>query len=210
MEDLKNLKRSLDRAGLRILPLLLFFAAHSRVFADVAWDPDSPYTPVRRPITSYFTTGQLVLICLLCIIVPFWLYAKAQMLKCFGKSGWEVLIPFLGRYLEYKYYWKAGYYWISFFAMAFSFVFATRFFNKVTVRSILIYAGLAVWAVNTVIMRLKTLETFGQKKRLVLLEFPGLGFVLDCICALSCRKKDAQGEPEDKQAPRQEETDNRE
>ena len=108
-------------------------------------------------------------------------------------SGFEkdVLIPFYGRYLEYKSYWAGKYYWINFFTCFFS-VFTAFLVKNQLWEKIILYFGMFVWVVITAVMRIKTLEFFGQKKILVLLEFLGLGFVLDCICALAFRRSEAE------------------
>ncbi len=59
--------------------------------------------------------------------------------------------------------------------------------------NIIFYAGISCWIVITILMRIKTLEAFGQKKFLVLLELLGLGFVLDCLCALACIRNESEG-----------------
>ncbi len=193
-----NMKRILTRVGLRIFPILLFFCIRSRALADMAWEP-APGTESLSPL-------RVLRIISICIIGVVWLLAKGRMLKCYDGSGWNILIPFYGRYLEYKYYWGAEYYLLNF-----SVCFLSLCLGWLLILDhgeIVVFAGAAAWVVITVLMRMKTLEAFGQKKFLCLLEFLGLGFVLDCICALACIRNEKEKKQKEKQALQQEKIDN--
>ena len=171
------------RPVIRILPILLIFI-RSRALADMAWEP-SP-----GPESADTNLTWLFWITLISVFGLIWLFAKARMLKSYDeyRSGWQIIIPFHGRYLEYKYYWDIKYYWINFGVMFLAFVLTIAAWH-------VIYTPLAVWVVITIRMRMKTLEAFGQNKFLVLLEFLGLGIVLDCICALASRRIEEDSKP---------------
>ena len=188
-----KMMRMLKRTGLRILPVLLFFVTRSRALADMAWEP-APGSG-----GASISPRRLMLILLICIIGSIWLWAKAQMLKSCGGNGWDVLIPFCGRYQEYKCYWDGTYYFINFVVLFFTFVLA--FFSlTIEILRILMYAGLLVWVVITVLMRMNTMEAFGLNKFLGLLDLHGLGIVLDFLCAyMSIR---AEAERNQKAVPR--------
>ena len=194
-----NMKRILTRVGLRIFPILLFFCIRSRAYADMAWEP--------APGTESISPLRVIRIILICIIGVVWLLAKIRMLKSYDGSGLGILVPFYGRFQEYKYYWDEKYYHINFLVSAFFFV-MMAFLPDLDIRVILMYAWLAVWVVITVLMRMKTMEAFGQKKLLGLLELLGLGFVLDCICALACIRNEKEKKQKEKQALQQEKIDN--
>ncbi len=98
-------KRKLKRPALRFLPIFFLFATQSRALADLAWDPSPGFD--REDISP----RMLLLIILICIIGLVWLLAKAKMLKHYDRgSGWRIIVPFHGRYLEYKNYWDEKYY----------------------------------------------------------------------------------------------------
>lgn len=170
--------RILKRTGLLILSILLFFIPRSRALADMAWEP----APGSEG--AAISPRHLMLIFLICIIGSVWLWAKARMLNSCGGNGWDVLIPFCGRYQEYKYYWGGEYYFINFVVLFFTFVLAI-FSLRYEIFRILMYAGLLVWGMITVLMRMKTMEAFGLNKFLGLLELLGLCIVLDLLCAYS-------------------------
>ncbi len=191
-----NTRKILKRLWLRILPILLIFITRSRVLADMAWDP--PPDPDSAGDSSVW----LIRVILICVIASVWLFAKARMLKHYHWSGWDILIPFYGRYLEYKYYWDWIYYWVSTAVWIYILIVLVAVWGKY--KEILMIAGLLAWVVITVLMRMKTMEAFGQKKLLGLLELLGLGFVLDCICALACRRIEAEWELKRKLVQQQE------
>ena len=180
-----NTRRILKRAELSILPILMLFVTHSRVMADMAWEP------APGSSGAAISPRRMMLIFLICIIGSIWLWAKAQMLKSCGGNGWDVLIPFCGRYQEYKYYWDGIYFFINCVVLFFTFVLAFFSWSHEIFR-ILMYAGLLVWVVITVLMRMNTMEAFGLNKFLGLLELFGLGVVLDFLCARTSIRTEAE------------------
>lgn len=183
-----DLKRILRRTGVLSLSILLFFVIRSRVFADMAWEPE--------PDPAEVATRRLILILLACIIAPIWLFAKGRMLKRYDGSGWWIIVPIYGRYLEYKYYWDTKYFMINLCILGFSFIMIFSIFSGNTISIspgiIVIPLMLLICLVNTVLMRMKTMEAFGKNKFLGLLELLGLGLVLDWVCALSCIREEAE------------------
>lgn len=176
-ERMMDMSRIMKRPVIRILPILLFFVIRSRAFADLAWEP------APGPETADVKLQRLIRIIFICVIALVWFYAKARMLKRYDRyrSGWRVVIPFHGRYLEYKYYWDTKYYWICFGVLFLGFVLAGKAVH-------VMYVPLLVWGGITVRMRMKTMEAFGHNKFLGLLELLGLCIVLDCICAFSGKR----------------------
>ena len=81
------------------LPFLIFFISYSGAYADAVVDPIEPSDTYDSFIP------KLLLFCLLCIIGLVHLLAKGLMLNKRAGRGWRILIPFYGRYLEYKTYW---------------------------------------------------------------------------------------------------------
>lgn len=179
------MRRILKRPVLRILPILLFFVIRSAALADMAWYPPPD------PDSAGMSSRQTILIIIACIIGPLWLFAKGRMLKRYDGDGWRVVIPFCGRYLEYKYYWHEKYYWINMGVWIDILIVLAAVWGKC--KEILMLAGLLIWAVITVLMRMKTMETFGYKKFLGLLELLGLGFLLDCLCAFAADRSKREG-----------------
>lgn len=199
------MRRILKRLGFRILPVLYFFVIRSHALADMAWDP----APGQNSAEGF--SSRLILIMFLCIIGPVWLYAKAVMLKHFDGTGWRILIPLYGRYLEYRYYWDTGYFLINIIIIwAFIASVIVGFFTAAAFPGFFILVPevlLICWVMITVRMRMKTMEAFGQNKLLGLLELLGLGFVLDCFCAITCLRMDEEKKLKEKQAQQQAKTD---
>ena len=207
MMTLKNIK---IRPGFRILTVLLLLACRSRVLADAVFDPTLIPDP-SEPAESIIP--RLILIFFAFIIFPVQLFARGRMLKRFDGSGWRIVIPFCGRYLEYRFYWKPKYFWINLCLWLYILAAGTAIYvledrKILTVLVLLMLAALAVWLINTVRMRMNTLETFGQKRILGLLELLGLGFVLDCLCAFTGKWIKEDKKLQEKRALQQEHIDN--
>ena len=166
-ERMMDMSRIMKRPVIRILPILLFFVIRLRAFADLAWEP------APGPESADVKLQRLIRIIFICVIALVWFYAKARMLKRYDgyRSGWRVIIPFYGRYLEYKYNWDTKYYWICFGVLFLGFVLAGKAVH-------VMYVPLLVWGGITVRMRMKTMEAFGHNEFLGLLELLGL-----CYCA---------------------------
>lgn len=171
-----------------ILPFLIFFISYTRSYADVVVDPVEPSDTYDSFIP------KLLLFCLICIIGLVHLLAKGLMLNKRAGRGWRILIPFYGRYLEYKTYWKARYFWINFGLSLYLLLITVGvpLLDNDTVTTIIGLQMLIVSAAYTVIiigLRMNIMAVFGFSKWLGLLELLFLGFILDCICGFSGRGK---------------------
>ena len=173
---------------------LFLFAEFTRVYANSVYEPGKELDHAENIIP------QLIAFILFDIIFLVQLVARGLMLKKRTGNGWRILAPFYGRYLEYKNYWQAKYFWINrgvgvyLFAAA---IYISKSEND-TVNiflALLFLAALTVIAVNRVRLKMHTLDLFGFNKYLGLLEITGLGCIPDFLCGFSKRaiKKDING-----------------
>lgn len=186
----------MNKKSIPLLPvILLLLESRSTVFADVVADPPAVSDP------SDSVTPWIYLILFMSFVCIIQLIAKGMMLEKRIGRGWRIIIPFYGRYLEYKTYWKPMFYRINLGMAAFVLIamFGIYFGENDTIIGIFVIGMLISLAVITVIcvkLRLNTVEVFGYSRILGLLALFCLGFVLDCICGFSGRGKKA-AEPAD-------------
>lgn len=173
---------------------LLFFAGFSRIYAD------SVYEPGRELDHAENIIPYLIAFLLFDIIFLVQLFARGLMLKKRTGNGWWILVPFYGRYLEYKNYWRTKFFWFNRGICVYIIIstISISVIENETVNiflALLFLAALAVIAVNRVRLKMHTLDLFGYNKYLGLLEIVGLGFIPDFLCGFSKRsiKKDING-----------------
>ena len=126
--------------------------------------------------------------------------ARAKLLDRSGGGGWKIIIPFYGRYLEYKRYWIGGLYWTYLilwvgvlfsykmpYLLGFFFVFAVAAFHLA--------------------FRVQFYKSFGRDPILILVDIFGMGILADIILAFSeckyircCREEPGSKSIEDKKA----------
>ena len=173
---------------------LILFAEFTRVYANTVYEPGKELDRADNIIPN------LIAFILFDIIFLVQLVARGLMLKKRTGNGWRILAPFYGRYLEYKNYWQAKYFWVNrgvgvyLFAAA---IYISKSENE-TINiflALLFLAALTVIAVNRVRLKMHTLDLFGFNKYLGLLEITGLGCIPDFLCGFSKRsiKKDISG-----------------
>lgn len=174
-----------------IFAILFLIMGFSRVCADAVFEPGKELDHAENSIP------YLIAFLLFDIIFLVQLIARGLMLKKCTGNGWRILAPFYGRYLEYKNYWRAKYFWYNRGFCVYLFVSAiyiSKSENK-TVNmflALLLLAALTAVIINRVRLKMHTLDLFDFNKNLGLLEVLGLGFIPDFLCGFSKRgiKKD--------------------
>lgn len=166
-----------------------FHLSFHRVRADAIYDPS------LVPDTADFFENILpwmFLILLLGFFGLIRLIAQGLMLNKTAGRGWRIFIPYYGRFLEYKYYWKTVFFWIET-GLACYMILAMTAISLIehdTIISILalffILAGISLEIIS-VRLRMKAAETFGHSSMIGLLELIGLGIIPDCICGFSSK-----------------------
>ncbi len=120
------------------------------------------------------------------------LVARVLMLQKRTGRGWRIIIPFYGRYLEYKNYWQTKHFWVNLGLSAYMLIAAiginhTDNDTVSTFLAIPFLIALAIVAVNRIRLRMNTLGLFDFNEYLGLLGIVGLGFITDFLCGFSKR-----------------------
>ncbi len=158
----------------------------------------------EKKIIDYSGNPSLWMILVLMIGVIFILQiaARALMLEKCGESGGKILIPFYGRYIEYKTYWKPKYFWINF-GISIYLIAAVPVVNNsenrtyIGILAVLFLAAIGIYLINVFRLRMNILKKFGRSRKLAFLGLLGLGFILDFICGFPRRERKEESKTED-------------
>lgn len=160
-----------------------------RVSADAVYEPD-PY--VLEVASDLLVWGILIFFGSL-ILWAIQLFARGRMLQRRAGRGWRILIPFYGRYLEYKNYWHEGYFWVNRAILLVLIAVGIFIYNsqRMFINGMLVLISMALWIIifiNRIQLRLHTMPLFGFSQLWGLLELILAGFPADCMCAFTNRK----------------------
>jgi hypothetical protein len=186
-----------------IFSALAFLSDVSHTRADAVYDPS-----IELDHADSFIPW-LIFFLLVGIISLIQLFSRGLMLQKRTNRGWRIIIPFYGRYLEYKNYWRTKYFWINIgfsLYMLISAIGINHLENETvsTFLAIPFLIALAVVAVNRIRLRMNTLELFDFNQYLGLLGIIGLGFITDFLCGFSKTEKKEEKEKTDSNQEQQE------
>ena len=180
-----------------ILSVVSILSTLSCVYADVVYE-GSGYG--GHGVNPAVTRQDVILVGIL-LLYFLQFFARGRMLDKRGAEGWKIIVPFYGRYLEYKTYWESKYFWVNFGISTFLLMVVTALYyseNNIysSILTILFFIGTAIYVIIIILLRRNSLCIFGYSKNLAFLEIFGLGFILDFICGFFNRKTDKPGEGE--------------
>lgn len=173
--------------ALLLLSALLSFGV-GRVSADAV------YIPAPEEVAE---TGGAAIMIYLCFSILIWfvqLFARGRMLERTAGSGWRILIPLYGRWLEYKTYWKTLPFFVNRVLFVLTLVIIAELEDVENTLSLGVMLGAIfvcslVVLVNRVLLKMHTQPHFGFSRMLGLPELIGLGALPDFFCAFSNRSR---------------------